>query len=121
MLSTSQLATMRSNVTQLLPDSCTIQAKTVTTDNAGGWTETWDALPDGIVPCRLDPLNTRRALETFGDREAQVALYQLTVPYDAPIALGRRVVINTHTYEIRQLVGEHSWRVSRRALLSRIE
>ena len=121
MLASTQLTTMRSNVTRLLPDACTIQSKTVTTDGAGGWTEQWDTAPNGLVPCRLDPLTSRSTVVTIGDREARHALYQLTVPYDAPITLSCRVVIGSYTYEVRQLVGEHAWRVSRRAILVRLE
>ena len=116
----TQFATMRTSVTRLLPDTCTIQTKTTTSDGAGGWTESWDAVPNGLVPCRLDPLLSRRSLESFGSQEVSFALYQLTVPYDAPITIGCRVLVGSNAYEVRQLIGEHSWRVSRRALIIRL-
>jgi hypothetical protein len=122
MLSAAQLARMRYETTRLLPDQCDIQTKTTSSDGAGGWSEVWAT--SASVGCRLDPF-TRRGLagtniETAGEAEALRLVYLLTVPHDAPLTIAARVVTGGQTYEVRQLIGEHSWRVSRRALIVRI-
>lgn len=119
-ISDAQLARMRAQVP--LPDTGVIQAMTATPDNAGGWTETWAAVTGGTVLCRLDPITSRSdAVQTAQAREGLQVDWQATFPYDAPLAVNRRVIINGDTYEVTQLSDDHSWRVSRRALVARID
>lgn len=118
-LAARTLALMRAQATQLLPDTCTIQSVSRSSDGAGGWSETWSTL--ATVACRLDPLKQQAQPETVAGREALIVPRQLTVPYDAPIDVDRRVVIGSETYEIRELVDDHSWRVCRRAKVVRVE
>jgi head-tail adaptor len=114
---------MRGEVARLLPDTAEIQTRTTTSDGAGGWSEAWSTA--ATVACRVDPF-TRRGLagtniEQAGGREALRLTYTVTLPHDAPITVGTRIITGGFTYEVRQLIGEHSWRVSRRALIVRID
>lgn len=119
-ISDAQLARMRAQVP--LPDTAVIQAMTATPDSAGGWVETWATVTGGTVACRLDPVGSKgEAVQTAQLREGLRVDYQLTTEYDAPLAVNRRVIIGGDTYEVVQLSDDHSWRVSRRALLSRID
>ena len=109
---------MRTQATQLLPDTCTIQSVSRSSDGAGGWSETWSTL--ATVACRLDPLKQQAQPDVVAGREAIIVPRQLTVPYDAPIDVDRRVVVGSETYEIRELMDDHSWRVCRRAKVVRV-
>lgn len=120
-LTDDQLAAMRDDVANLLPGTAIISSMTAVADGAGGWAETWAAVSGGTVACRLDPVTGRSGIVTVPGREGLIVQYQLTVPYDAPIAVNRRVTVGGDTFEIVQLSDDHSWRVSRRALLSRID
>lgn len=114
------LAVQRAQIAQLLPDTCTIQSVSAwTSDGAGGQVPTWSTL--ATVACRLDPLKQQAQPEEVAGREAIIVPRQLTVPWDAPLDVDRRVVIGTETYEIRELVDDHSWRVCRRAKVVRVE
>lgn len=116
-ISDADLARMRADMTHMLPDSAVIQTKSLTSDGAGGWTESWTAA--GTVACRLDPIGrstSSQIMETLG-RESLTGIYQLTVPYDAPIAPDGQAVINSTTYQFVRLDDAHSWRVSRRAIV----
>ena len=83
----------------MLPDSCVIQSVTRTADSAGGWTESWAAVDGGTVSCRIDPMQTRNAVDVSKalGRETLTAMWQLTTPYDAPIAEDCRVVTGGRT------------------------
>jgi Phage head-tail joining protein len=118
MLNARQLSHMRSEVARLLPDTCDIHAKSTVADGAGGWSEVWTVA--ATVACRVDPISARRALDTAAGQEFLYVMYQLTVPHDALLSVGNRIVTGGHTYELRQLIGEHTWRVSRRAMLVRL-
>lgn len=118
-IDTEQLNAMREQVAQLLPDSCTIQQTANTKDGKGGFTEAWTTV--ATVACRLDPMPRPVQSDTLGGREAILNQRMLTCPYDAPLAVNRRVVIGSETYEIRDLHEDHSWRVSRRAIVTKVE
>ena len=120
-ISTAQLTRMRAEAVQLQPDTCTIQAATTTKDGKAGFTETWATVAGGVVTCRLDPMPRPVQPDTLGGREAILNQRMLTCPYDAPLAVNRRVVVGTETYEIRDLHEDHAWRVVRRAIVTKVE
>lgn len=116
------LGRMRETATQLLPDTCTIQAPTTVKDGKGGFTQTWAAVSGGTnVACRLDPLPAPVQKDTLGGREAIVNKRQMTFAWDAPVAFERRIVIGGETYEIVDMVEDHSWRTFRRAMVTKVE
>lgn len=116
------LSMMRGQVEELLPDTAIIQSVIDASDGAGGQSSTWTAVTGGTVLCRIDP--SARAADLVSDqvgRETLEHIYQLTVPYNAPIAPHYRVAIGGENYEIVQLTENHSWRVSRRATIKRVD
>jgi len=118
-ISTAQLDRMRAQAVQLQPDTCTIQQASNTKDGKGGFTETWTTV--ATVTCRIDPMPRPVQSDTLGGREAILNQRMLTCPYDAPLAVNRRVVIGAETYEIRDLHEDHSWRTVRRAIVTKVE
>lgn len=119
-LSDAQLAKMRSDVARMLPGTAIIQAFVATTTN-GRTTETWTAVSGGTVSCRCDPMNQRSQIETAGGAEGFKVEWQLTLPYNAPIVVGNRVVYDGDVYQVRQLSENHSWQVSTRAIIARVK
>jgi len=118
-LTAAQLARMREQVAGMLPDVCVIQAATYTSDGAGGWTESYQAVTGGTVACRLDPLGARTRAETDAAQESQKSFYELTVPYGASLAMDRVVLVGGVRYDIAELHGAESWAVTRTARLTR--
>lgn len=117
-----QLKRMRRAVLKVLPDTAVIYSPDRSSDGAGGWSETWVAA--GTVACRLDPMLTRsqksRQETEAVDRETLILDYILTVPHDAPLAPDRQVEIGGLRFEVRALGETHSWRISRRAYVTRV-
>jgi hypothetical protein len=121
-LSAAELAQMRADVVNMLPDTCDIQAKTEASDGAGGVTYTWSAVTDGAgVACRVDPLSGRDELAVEISRETLAEAMRLTVAWDAPLDAGERVLIGGVAWEILSKDVAHSWRVSRRAVIGLVK
>jgi len=119
-LSDAQLASFRADVAKLLPDTCTISSVGYTSDCAGVSTPALTTV--ATVACRVDPINSRGGgIEAVAARQALDTMYQLTVPYDTDIRVGYKVTHNSLQYEIRQLSNQHSWKVSKRAIIARID
>lgn len=120
-LSANQLDNMRADVARMLPDTCVISSVGHTPDGAGGDTESLTTV--ATVACRVDPVSATsdRTMVVAAMKEALDMLYQLTVPYDTDIRIGYRVTTGGKQYEIRQLSNAHSWNVSKRAIILRIE
>lgn len=118
-LTNAQLARFRADVLKMLPDTAVIEAYTRASDGAGGWSETWAPVTGGTVAARLDPLTTRNSQAIESGQEVLVSQRQLTLPYDAPIDDESRVVIHGETYDVVTLDEDHSWRVSRRAVVTK--
>lgn len=118
MITTRQLAKMRQQVEDRLPDTCVIQASTNAVDTGGAFEKTWAAVTGGTVACRVDRLGQAQILNQVDALREQIEVrYQLTVPYDAPLAANYRVVHNTKTYDVLQLDIDHSWNVSKKAIV----
>lgn len=119
-LSAAELAQMRADVALMLPDTCSIYRNDGTVSSTGADTDSFTLI--ATVNCRLDPVQSRamQARELIG-REVLVSDRVLTVAYNADIQANFRVTINSENYEIVALLDDHSWRVSRRAYLAKVE
>ena len=121
-LSSADLAQMRADVAYMLPGTCIIKlvgTAQITVDSAGGWTETPAAATAGTVACRVDPVKTSSSqLMTTQQLQELVGIqYRLTVPYNAPLAPNCQVEYLSRTYQVVELEIDHSWNVSRRAIM----
>lgn len=119
-LPADQLAQMRADVEQMLPDVAIISAGTATVDSAGFPVEAYVPVTGGTVACRIDPLRSRAlALAERIGRETLTDMYQLTVPYDAPLTeINLRVETGGRVYNVVQMDSFHSLNVSRRGIVS---
>ncbi len=115
-LTTDALTRMRAQAEQLLPGSCIIKAITSTNDGAGGWTESLSTL--ATVACRMDAMPAKSRTEADGAKESHTTYYTLTVPYDAPVAAGRVVVVDGTTYQIAEVHTAENWPVTRRCRIA---
>lgn len=121
-LSSSQLAKMRAQTEELLPDTCVIQSPTNSTDSSGYPTQGYSAVSGGTVACRLDPLNLRGGqVEIYQSRETTRIMYQFTTEYDAPLLTDYQIVTGGNTYQVIQVDVSHSWNVSKRAIIAKVE
>lgn len=123
LIRTNDLTYMRAYAAQMLPDTCTVQEETRTPNGAGKWTSAWNTVTGGTLACRLDVLRGRVIQPpTVGGREALAAQFLLSVPWNTTtLQLNRRVVHGAFTYEITQLIDDHSDAVVKQAVLTRID
>lgn len=111
-ISAAMLAKARAQVLDTLTDAVTIQRPNRVSDGAGGMNTTWATVETTVG--RFDPLSRVVQVEQAGRAEALRVEWQVTLPHDANIEVGYRVVKNGVAYEVRQAHFEHSSNVSKR-------
>ena len=116
-ISASQLAFMRNQVLETMPDTGTILAGTVVPDGQGGNTTTWAGTIS--VDCRLDVVNGREQTEGGGYKSYQKTV--VTLPYDTVITTGNRFAYGTVQYNVVNVSGQdRSWNITVRAELEKV-
>lgn len=105
-LSDAELADIRADIAQLLPDTCVIMSKQSTPDGMGGQSVTWTAA--GTVDCRLDRRTGREVLA--GGAIRPYSEWVLTVPHNASINTTQRVEHGGITYNVTAVNSDKSWR-----------
>lgn len=120
MLSSDELAQLRADLNDLLPDTCDIQADSGTVDSAGHVNPSWANVATGVA-CRLDPFTVRSDQRgSIAEQERTRTYYQLTLSYNTTIEYGNRVIFGSLTLEIVQLYTTHSLHGVVRALVAEI-
>lgn len=121
-LSAAELDRMRHDVAQMLPDTAVLLQEVRTPNSAGKWTSAWAPVAGGTIPCRVGPLRGRIVQpDAIAQREAVLNIFLLVCAWDAPLAADQRVLHGGLTYEVRQVLDAHSWRVSKQAYILRID
>lgn len=118
MLTTRELSDLRADVLETLISTCTVQRVT-TTNNKGKVSETWTAVETDIV-CRVDPYQRQDSAGVVADQEQGRAWFRLTLPWDADIGDGDRVIYGGETYELVQLHATHSGHIVTRAIIAKL-
>lgn len=119
LLTAAELAQLRSDLNDLLPDTCTILRPSFT-NNYGDSDVTWGTAT-ASAPCRFDPDTSRKDIETIGGRDNGIARYIVTLQYNATVFDGDRLGFGGKTYQITELHGEHSARAVKRLKASLVQ
>lgn len=119
-LSTAELAQLRSDAEDYLPDTCTLQTVAKTSDGMGGWTEVWSDTYTSVT-CRLAPEQTAQTEGMTAAQIAAITRWVLTIHHDQAIDETMRVVHDSETYEVVRLDDTHSNRTAKRAHLVRLD
>jgi len=117
-VSTAELAQLRLDTEDLLPDTCTIQTLARTKDGMGGWTNVWSNTYTA-VPCRIWQQTGRESV--VGAQPTEVTRWVLNVHWDQALNNTMRVVHGGFTYEVNDLNNDGSQLLQRRAWLTRLE
>lgn len=118
LLSDRELADLRNDINDLLPDTCRIERMTAT--NTNGYAEESWGTAVASVACRFDPDTSRKETEVAGSQEAHLIRYIVTLPWNADVTDGDRLVYQNGTYEMLQLHDVHSAHASKRVKVSMI-
>lgn len=115
MLSTAEIARMRTIAEQALPGTAVIQGGSLTSDGGGGWTEAFTG--GGTVACRVSPISGNE--REIGDRISADSQYVLTLPAETTVETDDRIVVAGVTYNVTA-VRDRSWEVTRRVEAKRV-
>lgn len=114
MLTEDELADLRADMLELMPDTLTISRPSEATNGYGEAVKTWATV--ATVAGRIDPMSDREKERVVADAEKGLSYHRITVAYDADLRDGDRVIGGGITYEITTLYANHSMRATRRAV-----
>jgi head-tail adaptor len=110
---------MRGELNDTLPGTAVIHSRTTTADGQGGYTQTFAA--SATVDARLSPEALRGGELAAGGRLAEVSPWILTVAAETSLDETMRVVYNSATYEVVEVLTRTPWELSRRVRLTEVD
>lgn len=119
MLTARELAQLRADILETLPDTCQIQRVTLVADAHGNTSEVWATV--ATVACRLDPFFRMASPNPVAAQEKMRNSYRLTVPYDADLRDGDRVLVDGDVYELVELHDDHSLHAVRWGMVIKLQ
>lgn len=121
MISTADLAAMRSTLDGSLPDTCQVVRRTSASDGALGTNDTW-ANQGAAVACRVAPaskLGVETEAELVDVLRAETR-WTITLPALTDVTERDRITSGGRTFEVVSVLGPRSLEIGRRALCLRI-
>jgi SPP1 family predicted phage head-tail adaptor len=113
----NDLAYMRQETRQAMPDLVDIQRKSLVSDKQGGYTETWANAYQNIAG-RIASNGGSETLEN-NRRDPQLD-FTLTVAYDQSVDSADRVVHSSGTYEVQTVDTGKSWATTKRCKMRQL-
>ena len=110
MLSTADIAAMRSTAEECLPGTAVIQTQTFASDTGGGGSLTWTA--SGTVDCRIAPVTGNEQI--VGERVTPEADWVVTLPAETSVTTESRIITGGGTFNVTALRAPRSYEISRR-------
>ena len=117
-LTARELAQMREDIEDLMPDTCDILSVAYTSDGEGGMTEAWGtALAD--VNCRIDYRSGSEKMTGGAIQPYNKAV--ISLPYTTALTTKHRVKLDDFVWAVLSVNEGQSWDVVRRAELERVK
>jgi len=117
-LTAKELAQMRADIEDLMPDTCDILSVAYTSDGEGGMTEAWGtALAD--VACRVDYRSGSEKMTGGAIQPYNKAV--ISLPYTTALTTKHRVKLDDFVWAVLSVNEGQSWDVVRRAELERVQ
>lgn len=113
MLTADELAAMRATVEDALPDTAQVQRRTLVSDGAGGYTESWSTV--ATVACRVARGGQLPQERVIAERLTTTSIWTLTLPALTDVTAADRIVVASRTFEVVD-VGARSDEVARRVV-----
>lgn len=110
MLSTRDIADMRTDAAEAMPETAVLQRVVRTADGQGGYTQAWTAA--GTVSCRRAP-HTQR-IESIGARFAADSDWVIVLPAGTGARAGDRLTISGTTYSAQGVEAPRSVQIVER-------
>ena len=119
-LSTLELAQLRADQADYMPDVCNILRATEANNAIGEPSKTWSTVA-GTVSCRLRPTGLKSDVKAFGDQIQTYHSWNLYIAQAGTLLPGDRVEIKSVTFEVVQSWEEESWPSAVKADVRRLE
>ena len=117
-LTVKELAQMRADIEDLMPDTCDILSVAYTADGEGGMAETWGtALAN--VNCRIDYRSGSEKVTSGAIQSYSKAV--LSLPYTTALTTKHRIKLDEYVWSVLSVNEGQSWDVVRRAELERVQ
>lgn len=116
-LTAAELAALRLDVAGMLPQTVTIQRATETVDDYGHAAKSWSTVD--TVAGRVDPLAQMSGQSIIASQEEGRVYYRLSVEYDADLVDGDQVIVDSVTYQVKQLHQNNALPAVKRATIVR--
>ena len=117
-LTVKELAQMREDIEDLMPDVCSILSVAYTSDGEGGMAETWGTATANVA-CRIDYRSGSEKMTGGAIQSYSKAV--LSLPYTTTISTKNRIQIDSYVWAVLSINDKQSWDVIRRAELERVE
>jgi len=98
MITAAELDAMRTTLNSSLPDTAQIKRKTLTSDNAGGYTEAWNTV--ATVACRVSPTGQLPQERVIAERLTATSIWTLTLPALTDVRAEDRIAVGARTFEV---------------------
>src|SRR5689334_12884479 len=98
LLSAAQIASMRATLAGVLSETAQIQRRTLTSDSAGGNSETWATI--ATVGCRHEPFGRRQDEPIIAERLTSVVRWMISMPNGTDAQAKDRILIGSRTFEV---------------------
>lgn len=109
MISTSDLAAMRSVQEQTMTNTALVKRRSLASDSMGGVTETWSTV--ATVACRVSSI-TGKDQAMLGGRIVEGATLRVTVPALTTVQMYDRLYVGSRQFEVLAL-SEHTVETAR--------
>lgn len=120
MLTTTELAQMRADIAQLLPDTCDVLEVSRASDGAGGWADTWGTVAGGsALPCRLDFPNPGKE-SVVNATLTPFKSGMVSLAYDKAVTTANRLSISGVIYNVTGVNSGQSWIAVKRVSVERV-
>lgn len=98
LLSAGDLARMRAQQENYLPQTAVIERYSTSADGMGGFTESWTAV--GTVSCRLRPMEVEQREMVAGEQMISESRWIVTVPHGTDVTAKDRLQISSRTFQV---------------------
>lgn len=119
MLTTSEIALMRTTIEDALPGTAVIHTSTLASDGQGGWIPTYSA--SGTVVARLSPEGLRGEEPELAGRISEVRHLVLTIPAETTVSVDDRIVYDGETFDVVEVRDRTPWELSRRVRVVEVD
>ena len=119
-LSTQELAQLRADQADYMPDTCDVLRGTAGLNEIGEPALTWGTVA-GTVACRLRPSGWQSNIVTDGQQIQTAEKWYLYISQAGTLLPGDHAVMTAGTFEVVQSWEEESWPTAVRAEVRRLE